>query len=215
MLTEDDRESMLGVSSEGSSLSRRFSKRLSPDSQEFLFRRPAVPRLRQRACPPSRESPSAVDRRRGGPLISVNKLRADEHEPGLSILMAFRGRRDESISSPHVLLDKKGFAVGTTMVAARGGGSASVLVLSLVVALRRAELLMASWCSRLSMELMAQASWSFVDINSRSKSAISSSSCEFCIVSSRLGIYWSVGVRRDGILGFVCIIRSVSAAQVI
>lgn len=176
---------MLGVSSDGSSLSRRFSKRLSPDAREFSFGRPAVPRLRRRACPPSRESPSAVDRRRGGPLISENKLRADAHEPGLSILMAFRGRRDESISSPPVSLDQKGFAVGTTLVAASGGGGASVLLLSLVLALRRAEVVMASWCSRLSMELMAHASWSFVDISSRSKSAIRSSSCEFSIVKLR------------------------------
>ncbi len=115
---------------------------------------------------------SSDDRRRGGSLISENRLRADAHELGLSVLMAFRGRHDDSVSSPPVLLDEKGRAVGTTMAAAFGGG----------VALRRAELVMASWCSRLSIELLAQASWSLVDINSCSKSAIRSSSCELSIV---------------------------------
>jgi hypothetical protein len=71
------------------------------------------------------------------------------------------------------------------MVAAHGGDGASLLLLLLMVVLRRAEFVMVSRCSRLSMELMAQASWSFVDINSCSKSAIHARSCELSIVILR------------------------------
>ena len=127
---EDDRDIMLGVNiSEGSDT----SKMLIPDAQEFLFGRPVGILLLKREARQSLDSPSMVNRLRGASLISENKLRADAHELGLSILFAFRRRHDEDISSPLFFIDESGFVVETTMAPARGGGGASVMVSSLLV----------------------------------------------------------------------------------
>jgi hypothetical protein len=172
---EDDKDMGLGVRNEDGDASK---SRLMPDAQEFEFRRSVVlsfssMRTRRRAFP-SHVSPAAADRLRGASLTSESKARADAHELGLIIIFAFRRR--------HNVVNEKGPGVGNTVGLSRGGDSASFLQLLLVVVLRRAVFVMASWCSRLSMELRAQASWSFVDINSCSKSAIRSRSCELCIV---------------------------------
>lgn len=168
---EDDKDMGLGVRNEDGDASK---SRLMPDAQEFEFRRSVVlsfssMRTRRRAFP-SHVSPAAADRLRGASLTSESKARADAHELGLIIIFAFRRR--------HNVVNEEGSGVGNTVGLSRGADSASFLQLLLV----RAVFVMASWCSRLSMELRAQASWSFVDINSCSKSAIRSRSCELCIV---------------------------------